>query len=155
VRYAFVERHRGTWPIVVQCRVLQVSASGYHQFRLRQAAEIGPNQPHRRLSNTALAVHIKAVFAEIKGADGWPRIWRELAARGIRAGKERVRRMMKACGLRARGKRRFKATTNSAHDLPVARTCWRATSPWMHRTGSGQVTSPISGPRRAGSTLPL
>jgi len=99
---------------------LQVSASGYHQFRLRQAAEIGPNQPHRRLSNTALAVHIKAVFAEMKGADGWPRIWRELAARGIRAGKERVRRMMKACGLRARGKRRFKATTNSAHDLPVA-----------------------------------
>ena len=120
MRYAFIERHRGTWPIVVQCRVLQVSASGYHQHRLRQAAEVGPNQPHRRLSDTALAVHIKAVFAEMKGAYGWPRIWRELAARGIRAGKERVRRMMKACGLRARGKRRFKATTNSAHDLPVA-----------------------------------
>ncbi len=120
MRYAFIERHRGTWPIVVQCRVLQVSASGYHQHRLRQAAEVGPNQPHRRLSDTALAVHIKAVFAEMKGAYGWPRVWRELAARGIRAGKERVRRMMKACGLRARGKRRFKATTNSAHDLPVA-----------------------------------
>ena len=120
VRYAFIERHRGAWPIVVQCRVLQVSASGYHQHRLRQAAEVGPNQPHRRLSDTALAVHIKAVFAEMKGAYGWPRIWRELAARGIRAGKERVRRVMKACGLRARGKRRFKATTNSAHDLLVA-----------------------------------
>jgi transposase InsO family protein len=120
VRYAFIERHRGTWPIVVQCRVLHVSASGYHQHRLRQAADIGPNQPHRRLSDTALAVHIKAVFAEMKGAYGWPRIWRELAARGIRAGKERVRKMMKACGLRARGKRKFKATTNSSHDLPVA-----------------------------------
>src|SRR3546814_16378731 len=35
-------------------------------------------------------------------------------------GKERVRRMMQACGLRARGKRRFKEATNSAHDLPVA-----------------------------------
>jgi hypothetical protein len=68
VRYAFIERHRGAWPIVVQCRVLQVSASGYHQHRLRQAAEIGPNQPHRRLSDTALAVDIKAVFAEMKGA---------------------------------------------------------------------------------------
>jgi len=124
VRYAFVERHRDTWPIVVQCRVLQVSASGYHQDRLRQAADAGPNrpavQPGRRLSDTALAVHIKAVFAEMKGAYGWPRIWRELAARGIRAGKERVRRMMKSLGLQARGKRRFKATTNSAHDLPVA-----------------------------------
>jgi transposase InsO family protein len=124
VRYAFVERHRGTWPIVVQCRVLQVSASGYHQDRLRQAADAGPNrpavQPGRRLSDTALAVHIKAVFSEMKGAYGWPRIWRELAARGIRAGKERVRRMMKSLGLQARGKRRFKATTNSAHDLPIA-----------------------------------
>jgi transposase InsO family protein len=124
VRYAFVERHRDTWPIVVQCRVLQVSASGYHQDRLRQAADAGPNrpavQPGRRLSDTALAVHIKAVFAEMKGAYGWPRIWRELAARGIRAGKERVRRMMKSLGLQARGKRRFKATTNSAHDLPIA-----------------------------------
>ena len=45
VRYAFVERHRGIWPIVVQCRVLQVSASGYHQHRLRQAADVGPNRP--------------------------------------------------------------------------------------------------------------
>ena len=124
MRYAFVERHRDTWPIVVQCRVLQVSASGYHQDRLRQAADAGPNrpavQPGRRLSDTALAVHIKAVFSEMKGAYGWPRIWRELAARGIRAGKERVRRMMKSLGLQARGKRRFKATTNSAHDLPIA-----------------------------------
>ena len=87
VRYAFVERHRDTWPIVGQCRVLQVGASGYHQDRLRQAADAGPNrpavQPGRRLSDTALAVHIKAVFAEMKGAYGWPRIWRELAARGI------------------------------------------------------------------------
>ncbi len=120
MRHAFIERHRGVWPIVVQCRVLAVSARGYHQHRLRQAADVGPNQPHRQLSDTALAVHLKAVFAEMKGAYGWPRIWRELAARGIRAGKERLRRMMKACGLRARGKRRFKATTNSAHDLPVA-----------------------------------
>ena len=63
---------------MIQCRVLQVSASGYHQHRLRQAAEVGPNQPHRQLSDTALAVHIKAVFAEMKGAYGWPRIWREL-----------------------------------------------------------------------------
>ena len=79
MRYAFVERHRDTWPIVVQCRVLQVSASGYHQHRLRQAADAGPNwpavQPGRRLSDTALAVHIKAVFAEMKGAKPRTRSW--------------------------------------------------------------------------------
>ncbi len=68
----------------------------------------------------ALLVHIKAVFGEMKSAYGWPRIWRELQARGIRAGKERVRKLMKAHGLRARGKRKFKATMNSAHDFPVS-----------------------------------
>ena len=98
MRYAFVERHRGTWPIVVQCRVLQVSPSGYHQHRLRQTADVGPTQSCRRLSDTALAVHIRAVFAEMNGAYGWPRIWRELSVRGTRAGKERVRKVMKALG---------------------------------------------------------
>jgi transposase InsO family protein len=72
------------------------------------------------ISTTARLVRIKAIFNEMKGAYGWPRIWRELIARGVKASKERVRRLMKAHGLRARGKRKFKATTNSAHDLPVA-----------------------------------
>jgi len=120
VRYAFIERHRGVWPTVVQCQVLAVSASGYHQHRTRQAADIGPNQPNKRISDKALLVHIKATFAEMKGAYGWPRIWRELAEHGVKVGKERVRRTMRANGLRARGKRKFKATTNSAHNLPIA-----------------------------------
>ena len=68
----------------------------------------------------ALAVHVKAIFHEMKGAYGWPRIWRELAARGIRAGKERVRKLMQGNGLRVRGKRRFKVTTDSAHGLAVS-----------------------------------
>jgi transposase InsO family protein len=56
----------------------------------------------------------------MKGAYGWPRIWRELVARGINVGKERVRKLMKHNGLQARGKRKFKATTNSDHALPVS-----------------------------------
>jgi len=72
------------------------------------------------MSDMALRVHIRAIFAEMKGAYGWPRLWRELHARGIRAGKERVRKLMKADGLRARGKRKFKATTDSSHALPVS-----------------------------------
>ena len=56
----------------------------------------------------------------MKGAYGWPRIWRELSTRGFHTGKERVRKLMKVHGLRARGKRKFKATTNSSHGLPVS-----------------------------------
>jgi len=117
VKYAFIERHRHLWPICVQCRVLQVSVSGFHQHRARRR-EIA----HRRhLTDAALLAHISAVYAEHRGAYGWPRIWRELVKRGIRVGKQRVQRLMQQHGIRARGKRRFRVmTTDSRHDLPVA-----------------------------------
>jgi len=48
------------------------------------------------------------------------RVGAQLSTRGIHTGKERVRKLMKVHGLRARGKRKFKATTNSSHGLPVS-----------------------------------
>jgi putative transposase len=66
-------------------------------------------------------VHIRAVYAANRGAYGWPRIWRQLRAQGIRVGKQRVQRLMQTHGIQARGKRRFRVmTTDSRHDLPVA-----------------------------------
>jgi transposase InsO family protein len=47
-------------------------------------------------------------------------VHRERRARGVRVGKERVERLMRAEGLRARQKRRFRRTTDSKHGLPVA-----------------------------------
>jgi putative transposase len=117
VRYAFVERHKRVWPIRVQCRVLRVSVSGYHQHvrRRRQIAQ------RRHLSDAALLVHIRAVFAAHRGAYGWPRVWRQLLSQDIRVGKSRVQRLMQRHGIRARGKRRFRiATTDSRHGLPIA-----------------------------------
>jgi putative transposase len=117
VRYAFVERHKRVWPIGVQCRVLRVSVSGYHQHmrRRKQMAQ------RRHLSDAALLVHIRAVFAAHRGAYGWPRVWRKLLSQDIRVGKSRVQRLMQSHGIRARGKRRFRiATTDSRHGLPIA-----------------------------------
>jgi transposase InsO family protein len=117
VKYAFIQRHKRIWPIRVQCRVLGVSVSGYHQHlaRLRQIAQ------RRHLSDEALLVHISAVYAESRGAYGWPRIWRQLRRQGIRVGKLRVQRLMQQHGIQARGKRRFHVnTTDSRHDLPIA-----------------------------------
>jgi putative transposase len=47
-------------------------------------------------------------------------MWKELLARGVRVGKERVRKLMAQHGVRARHKRKYIATTNSNHGLPVA-----------------------------------
>lgn len=116
MKYAFVQHHRRVWPISVQCRVLGVSVAGYHEHLARRAS----SAPRRHLSNDALLVHIRAIHAETRGGYGWPRIWRELLARGIRVGKQRVQTLMQLHGIRAKGKRRFKVTTDSNHDLPIA-----------------------------------
>ena len=50
-----------------------------------------PGRPH---SDEALLAHIRAIHAEVKGEYGWPRMHKELLARGIRVGKDRVRKLM-------------------------------------------------------------
>lgn len=116
MKYAFIEQHRRRWPVSVQCRVLQVSAAGYHAHLVRRASDV----QRRHLSDEALLVHIKALHTETRGAYGWPRIWRELVARGTPVGKQRVQKLMQLHGIRAKGKRRFKVTTDSRHDLPIS-----------------------------------
>ena len=116
MKYAFIQRHRRVWPISVQCRVLQVSVAGYHEHFVRSAS--AAQRCH--LSDDALLVHIKTIYAQSRGAYGWPRIWKSLLANGVSVGKDRVQKLMKLHGIRAKGKRRFKVTTNSNHDLPIA-----------------------------------
>jgi putative transposase len=116
VKYAWIERHKCHWPVSVQCEVLGVSPSGYHaHWRRRESPE-----RRERLSSDALLVHIKAIHAQTKGEYGWPRSWKELLAKGVRVGKERVRKLMALHGIKARAKRKYKATTDSKHNLPVA-----------------------------------
>jgi len=103
--------------VSLSCEVLSVSTSGYHEYRRRSGT---PTQPGKRIGNDALLVHIRAVHAESRGEYGWPRVWKQLLINGIRVGKERVRRLMHDHGIKARGKRKFKATTDSNHSMPVA-----------------------------------
>ena len=116
MKYAWIERHKRCWPVSVQCEVLSVSVSGYHQNVARRST---PKQ-RNYLSSAILLVYIKAIHAESKGEYGWPRVLKELRKRGIRVGKERVRTLMALHGIKARAKRKYKATTDSNHSFPVA-----------------------------------
>jgi len=69
MKYAFILCNKLVWPISVQCRVLAVSVSGYHQHQARRRKIAS----RRHLSDEALLVHIRAVYAENRGAYGWPR----------------------------------------------------------------------------------
>ncbi len=117
MKYAWIERNKLLWPVCVQCRVLGVSVSGYRQHVARRRKIL----TRRHLSETALLVEIRAVFVAARGAYGWPRVWRQLKAQGVRVGKRRVQRAMQREAIRARGKRRFRvSTTDSNHALPIA-----------------------------------
>jgi putative transposase len=113
VRYAWIDGARDTYPLAVLCRVLSVSTSGFADWKSCD----GPTQ---WLSDDQLLALIRSIHAEVKGSYGSPRMLEELKAQGFPASKSRVRRLMRAHGIRARHKRRYKATTNSKHKLPVA-----------------------------------
>ena len=109
---------RKQYPVSIACEVLEVSASGYFIWqRRREASRPGPTG---RQSDEALLAHMRAIHVEVKGEYGWPRMHKELLARGIRVGKDRVRKLMQQHGIKARTKRKFVVTTDSKHSLPVA-----------------------------------
>lgn len=96
------------------CRVLDVSESGYRSWRQ------GGKPYRKRLTDAQMLALIRAIHAEVKGSYGSPRMLKELRARGYPAGKDRVERLMTENGIRAKHKRRYKVTTDSKHNLPIA-----------------------------------
>lgn len=105
---------KGRWPIRTMCRVLSVSESGFYGWQRSGKA------PSSRVSDQRILVHIRAIHREVEKEYGWPRMYHELRGHGLRVGKERVRLIMQAYGIRGKTKRRYVVTTDSEHALPVA-----------------------------------
>jgi putative transposase len=109
-----MDGQRRHFPLSAMCAAVSVSQNGYRAWKRGGA----PNR--KRLTDAQLLALIRAIHAELKGAYGSPRMLVELRARGFSVGKARVERLMRGHGIRARHKRRYKATTDSTHTLPVA-----------------------------------
>jgi putative transposase len=114
VKYAWIDGHRREFELAELCAALSVSTSGYRSWKR------GGSPKRKRLTDAQMLALIRAIDRQWKNAYGSPRMVRELRDRGFPAGKERVERLMRDNGIRARHKRRFKATTDSKHALPVA-----------------------------------
>jgi putative transposase len=114
VKYAWIDSQSEGFALTEMCAVLDVSLSGYRAWKR------GGTPDRKRLTDAQMLVLIRALHAELKGAYGSPRMVRELRRRGYSAGKERVERLMRENGIRARHKRRYKVTTDSRHGWPVA-----------------------------------
>jgi putative transposase len=113
VRYGFIEAHRGRWPVRLMCRVLRVTPGGYYGWRGRPASL-------RAQRREALVDAIKAIHGEVKARYGSPRIRAELVGRGQPCCVNTVARPMRRHGIAAKTRRKFRCTTDSNHDRPVA-----------------------------------
>ncbi len=111
--YQFIEENKQEFPVVVMCRVLQVSESGYYAWRKRPVCQ-------RKREDAQLTQEIGQVFHAHQGRYGSPRIHRELHDQGRSCSRKRVARLMQEAQLTARRKRRRVLTTKRDLTHPVA-----------------------------------
>ena len=95
------------------CRVLRVTRSGFYAWCHR-----GPSAHAQR--DAQLRVQVRASFDASRGRYGHPRVHRDLTEAGEHVSEKRIARLMREDGLVARVRKRFKQTTMSDHDQPVA-----------------------------------
>lgn len=103
-----MKQHEGQFAVGLMCRVLSVSASGYYAWRSRKPSE-------RARRRAELDAKVQEAFVVQRSREGSPRLSRRLGA-----GRRQVAESLRRQGLRAKAARKFKATTNSNHALPVA-----------------------------------
>lgn len=114
MKFAFINEQRRSFPIGELCRVLNVARSGYYAWRSRQPSATACRR-------AKLDEAIRTAHAASRANYGSPRVHRELQSQGIACCENTVARRMRACGVRAKTKRRFRVhTTDSRHPHPLA-----------------------------------
>jgi len=113
VKFAFISEEKVAFPVAVLCRLLAVSPSGFY-------APQGRSRSLHARRDDKLAEQVVEAHAASKGRYGSPRVHADLTAAGERVGRKRVARLMREKGLVARMRRRFRTTTDSKHDFPIA-----------------------------------
>jgi putative transposase len=113
VRSTFIAAKRAEHSVSMLCRCLWVTRSGFYAWRRR------PESTHTRLDRR-LRVLVQASFAASHQRYGSPRIHEDLREQHEHVSRKRVVRLMQEGGLVARARKRFKCTTMSDHDQPVA-----------------------------------
>lgn len=108
-----MKQWRRHFPVKVMSRVFSVSRSGFYAW-------VGRKPSRHAQEDERLKVAIKAAHKRTRQTYGVLRLQPELADDGFVAGRDRIERLRRELGLRCKQKRKFKATTNSNHNLPVA-----------------------------------
>ena len=113
MRFRFIATEKAHHSLTLLCRCLRVTRSGFYAWQQR------PESAHAK-RDQQLTVLVRASFEASQGRYGSPRIHRDLQEQQEPASRKRVIRLMQKQQLKARQRKRFKCTTMSDHDLPVA-----------------------------------
>ena len=113
MRFTFIAAKKAEHTVSILCRCLRVTRSGFYAWQCR------PESRHAR-DDRRLKVLVRASFEKSQRRYGSPRVHEDLLEQQIAVSRKRVIRLMQEDGLKARVRKRFKATTMSDHDLPIA-----------------------------------
>ena len=113
MRYAFIREQQKAYPVIILCKVMMVSRSGYYDYlRAKPSA--------RSLLQSKLLVELKAIAAESRYSCGKRSIAKHLQAKGYAIGVYAAKTLMKKAGIHCKQRRRYCVTTDSRHHLPIA-----------------------------------
>jgi transposase InsO family protein len=111
---SFIESEKATHSVSALCRHLNVSRSGYYAWSAR-------SESARSIEDRRLVKEIRRIHERTRHRYGSPRMHAELLGNGEVVGRNRVVRLMRENGLRAKRKRPFRPmTTDSMHGHPLA-----------------------------------
>lgn len=113
MRYQFIKTNHKSWGVALMCRVLQVSCSGFYEWRRRPESK-------RKIEDGKLLEQIKVFHCGSRATYGAPRIHRDLKKAGYNSARKRVARIMREAAIRGKCKRKFKTTTKSKDSRPVS-----------------------------------
>jgi len=113
MRFTFIAAKKAEHTVTILCRCMRVTRSGFYAWCRR------PESQHAR-DDRRLKVLVRASFEENKHRYGSPRVHEDLIEQKERVSRKRVVRLMQEEGLKARIRKRYKLTTMSDHDQPVA-----------------------------------
>ncbi len=99
MKFEFVAKHRGAWPVNLMCEALGVSRSGFYAWRSRPRSR-------RSLDDEVLGAQVRSSFIGSDRTYGARRVWHDVLEFGHRCGLHRIERLMRAQALRARPRRR-------------------------------------------------
>jgi putative transposase len=108
-----IKKLRLNYPIPPLCRALNVSVSGYYAWSARKSSK-------REQEDARLEIEIHAAHKRTRGTFGTERLKEDMQEHGVEAGVYRIRKLRKKLGIKCKQVKKFRATTDSDHKLPVA-----------------------------------